>query len=88
MFKKLEYYKPKLQRKSRKKSILSPGQWVSDSSRTGQWVSVSSRTGQWVSDSSRTGQWVSASSRTGQPKPEMVQKHNVFRALASEVGQI
>jgi hypothetical protein len=58
MFKKLEYYKPKLQRKSRKKIILSPGQWVS------------------------------ASSRTGQPKPEMVLKHHVFRALASQVGQI
>jgi hypothetical protein len=36
MFNKLEYYKPKLQRKGRKKSILSPGQWVSASSRTGQ----------------------------------------------------
>jgi hypothetical protein len=36
MFQKLEYYKPKLQRESRKKSILSPGQLVSASSRTGQ----------------------------------------------------
>jgi hypothetical protein len=58
MFKKLEYYKPKLQRKSIKKSILSLGQWVS------------------------------TSSRSGQPKPEMVLKHHVFRALASDVGQI
>jgi hypothetical protein len=36
MFEKLKYYEPKLQRKSRKKNILSPGQWVSASSRTGQ----------------------------------------------------
>jgi hypothetical protein len=54
MQKKASFFHKKLQRESRKKSILILGQWVS------------------------------AAYRTGQPKPEMVLKHHVFRALASQ----